>query len=504
MPSSTLTINVELYSVNLLISAEPKIVNDELVRLYYPEIKKILETSPIRIWVNPEDPSEIRVIDGLHRLFSVAEYNAKHLDDIIDNIPCIVETYSKEEFFERRKQQTIAHGAIADYRGVEWLIPEYEKKDFGITAEQKVPLEKLLALYISQAKEKGVNFLSRYGIVQPQLDAMKKFIDDWIKGFNIPGSSAYDIYNVLELLGEKNFKLLGLKGMTRDYVKTAFSSMQSVIDMEERRSYVTHILQIALQKERARGWVLNFSKMVGDADEGFRERIMSATTFDAVFEIYQEFKKLKKTDSIEAKIIPVEKRHRTAKPDHSMLILKPGDTLFDYGVASKVNIPYCMVLLKGAYITFEKEGNRTFYRTEGPYLFHPSKFKDAVVYSVDNGRCIAFAKNIIESYGDIIFDDLNANLLIATNSLMVAATQIMREPDYSGIAKLIREDFKYSRKHKSHIFATPYEIIELVLENGAKAKNFIESFGDSIERNDNVFIVKNKGEFIKLLESYIK
>lgn len=502
--TSTLTINVELYDIDLLLSAEPNIVNNELVSLYSPVIKKIFETSPLWIWVNPEDPTEIRVIDGLHRLFSTAEYNANHLDDLIDKIPCIVERCTKEEFLERRKQQTIAHGAIADYRGIEWLIPEYENKDFGISAEQKVPLEKLLALYISQAKDKGVNFLSKYGIVQPQLEAMKKFIDDWIKGFNIPGSSAYDIYNVLELLGEKNFKILGWKGMTRDYVKTAFSAMQNVIDMEERRNYVTHILQIALQKERARGWVLNFSKMVGDADEGFRERIMSATDFDTMHKIYEEFKLLKKTDNIESKVEITTKRTRTAKPDHNRQILKPGDILFDYKVATKTNIPYCMVLLKGAYITFEKENARTFYRVEGPYIFHPSKFKNAILYSIDNGKCVTFIGNSIENYGDIMFDDIMANMQITNQSALTVSASIINQPNYSGIARLIREDFKYSRKHKCHIIATPYEIIEIVLNNAAKAKNFIESFGDSIEKNENIFIVRKMSEFVKLLESYIK
>ncbi len=305
--SENITIQIagELIPTDVLLQKERRCVNDKLIQLYSKEIQEILSKSPLRVWRNPEDSSEIRVIDGLHRLFSVERYNslmieASRIEEIVADIPCIVETYSRDEFLERRQQQTLAHGQIAGFRGIDWLIDAYEEENFGLREDQKVSLSQILGLYRSTAQDKGKNFLSMYNISREHLDSMKKFVAEWIGEYGLKGLAAVDIFEAIMLLGRENIDILGLEDMKRDHVKTVYSMLGSLKE-GERRQYANHILRITAGLDASRGKIMNLAKVVQSNIKGdYRERILEAKDYDEAEKVYGKWKELEEQEQVEA------------------------------------------------------------------------------------------------------------------------------------------------------------------------------------------------------------
>ena len=452
---------------------------------------------------------------------------------------------------------------IIQYRCIDWLIDAYEAETFRVSPKQKVPLEKIFGLYLSPAEEPGKNYLSAYKIQRPQLEKMRSFVDNWITEYNLSGVSAYQIHEIIKLLGKENIEILGLEGMARDYVKTIYSSLTNFTHLSEKRRYANHILRLVTGLDMARGKLQMLGRVVNEGNAQEKRQILDALTYDNAELVYMNFKnrmhisdetrveKARAANLAEStlqgvlpdeelleKLYPEEKYElepefdpedgklldellaieqeaidayvapRQSRKHHRSMNRKPISFTLSKYVAKPGDMIFPwdqnpdvhVLILSGAIYVVQ---NRNFYRADSPFVLthDDGHFVNPTIYSADRTEFTILS--CLSKNSDPIIQYALQRSYERLQAAHVFSNWILEQRGFQGLASLFCEDYRYSRQLKKHIIATPQEVLQIVAGTDGKLGNYLNLFGDSIIQDNGVYSIHDFSKFHRVLDTIL-
>ena len=344
----TLEVSVTYFYTSDLTSNETRIVREELINDYAstPEkIEHILKHAPIRVWQNPEDPLEIRVIDGLHRLWGADGQG-------IEEIPCYVESYSREQFYEERKQATINHKSIEDVRAIKFLIERYENEGF------ELGLDVVLTNLVNNLS--GTKLAARHQLPEAEIFQAINFVRDYLFWHQLKPAASKSTLEVLNNVGRENFDIFGLDKIKRSHISQAYNDLSQKYtekDIDDVQTVANHILRITAGTNRT-STVQRLTYAYAFANDEHRRDLMNARNFDEAVQLIPLIKEY-------AKFEPQVKQKRFLLMNPDVQTLRSGEVLYDY----QAHDDFLVVLGGRTFATFARPDGTNYYSVfDGPFV----------------------------------------------------------------------------------------------------------------------------------------